>query len=118
MSPEVIAAAAGVIGALTTLGVGKWIDRLIQLYGKRGTQKAQATTNAEAELGKVRGEYLKRIERLEQRLDDKDRDILALTKELSDARVTIARQETKVEEQAEEIAELRAEVTRLREHAS
>lgn len=110
MSPEILAAIAGVLAALATLGVGKWVDKLIDLYGKRKGQEAKADESEQNELKRIHLQDRKRIDKLEERLDGKDKEIRSLIDQLSDAKITIGRQELRISDLEETSAGLRSEL--------
>lgn len=109
MSDAVLLAVIGVVSSLATgtivVAVGVWAD------GRK--KRAEATVSHDGknfdELAKVRAEYLARIERLEERLDERDSDIRRLEKELADARVMVAQQAARIADLEADLAELHRE---------
>lgn len=111
MSDAVMLAIIGVVSSLVmgtvVVAVGVWADG----RRKRADAGVAAGLNDQTELARVRVEYLNRIEKLEQRLDGKDAEIRTLTKELADARVTIAQQSARIADLEQDIAQLHRERT-------
>lgn len=109
MSDAVTLAVIGVVSSLLTgtlvVAVGVWADG----RRKRADATVAAGLNDQSELAKVRMEYLGRIERLEKRLDDKDQEIKALTKDLGAANVTIAQQAARIADLEADLAQLHRE---------
>lgn len=109
MSDAVTLAIIGVVSSLVTgtlvVAVGVWADG----RRKRADGSVAQNLNDQNELVKVRMEYRERIERLEKRLDDKDAEIRALTKDLGAANVTIAQQAARITDLEADLAQLHRE---------
>lgn len=101
----VIAVVSSLVSGTVVVAVGVWADG----RKKRADAGVAAQANDQNELARVRVEYLNRIERLEKRLDDKDQEIRALTKDLGAANVTIAQQAARIADLEADIAQLHKE---------
>lgn len=111
MSDAVTIAIIGVVSSLVTgtlvVAVGVWADG----RRKRADAGVAAAASDQTELGRVRLEYLNRIEKLEARLENKDAEIRQINKELGDARVTIAQQAARIADLEADLAQLHREQT-------
>lgn len=121
MSEAVQLAIIGVVSSLTTGGIvvaiGAWAharkvraDEAARAAAAEREAKLRSGDKVGDELAEVRRGYVTRIERLEERLDAKDAQIAALQKELTQANVTIARQEARIGDLDETVEGLRLEL--------
>lgn len=109
MSDAVLLAAIAVVASLVSGGLVKAIGAWADARGRRTDAMLAASVVEQSELARVRMEYLGRIERLEKRLDEKDAELRALGRELSDARVVVAQQAARITDLEQDLAALRRE---------